>query len=103
MSRPSHFFHHHIKSKKKLSAFDKSAIVASFLYPMSGIPQMIDVVNGNVEGVSLLSWVGFLVFSTWFFIYGVVHRITPMIITDFLWIIVDSTIVISLLVHQIGW
>lgn len=75
-------------------------MVVACLYPATGVPQMVQVISGPTEGVSLLSWVGFIIFSLFFFIYGILHNIKPIIVTNFLWIIVDSTVVIVVLVRQ---
>lgn len=34
---------------------DKVAAGASFIYPLTGIPQVITVFNGNAQGVSTIS------------------------------------------------
>lgn len=60
---------------------------------------MVEVMNGNIEGVSLVSWIGFIAFSSFFFIYGLVHRIKPIIITNFLWIVIDAAVVITVIVR----
>jgi uncharacterized protein with PQ loop repeat len=99
MTHQDHLAQQHISKKKRLKLLDKIAIVVAFLYPMSGIPQMWEVMNGSTEGVSLLSWVGFMTFSLFFFIYGIVHKIKPIIITNFLWIVIDAVVVISILVR----
>ena len=102
MSRQNHILHYHISHKKKLSNFDKTVVVAAFAYPLSGIPQIIEVANGNIAGVSLLSWIGFTAFSTLFFVYGVIHKITPMIITNLLWLIIDLVVVGLVLFHTLN-
>ncbi|MDB5180283.1 MAG: hypothetical protein JWO54_41, partial [Candidatus Saccharibacteria bacterium] len=63
MSRENYVFQEHVKGKKKLTAFDIIVIVASFLYPLSSIYQVIAIFHGSTEGVSLYSWVSFAVFS----------------------------------------
>lgn len=73
--------------------------MAAFLYPLSGIPQVIEVYNGQVDGVSLLSWLSFIAFSALFLSYGLIHKITPMIITNTLWLGVDGLVVIGMIAH----
>jgi uncharacterized protein with PQ loop repeat len=65
------------------------------LYPLSGIPQVFEVFQGHVDGVSVISWIAFMVFSSLFLVYGIFHKIVPMIITNFLWLIVDGIVVIG--------
>lgn len=100
MSRHNHLLHFHISKKKKLNYFDKFVVVASFAYPFSGVPQVLEVFNGHIDGVSLASWVGFIFFSLIFFFYGLVHKIKPMIITNALWLLVDGLIVVGIVYHS---
>lgn len=97
MSRQNHIVHAHLAKKKKLTLFDRIIILAAFLYPLSGLPQVIEVFNGQTEGVSLWSWLGFMCFSALFLAYGLIHKIAPMIITSILWLAVDSLVIIGLL------
>ena len=100
MSRHNPVFDQHIQTKKKLTTFDVIVIFASFMYPLSGLPQVIQIFQGTTEGVSLYSWVSFLVFASIFLTYGLKHRITPMIITNSIWIIVDGLVVIDYLLNS---
>ena len=99
MSRQNYLLHFHISKKRKLSLVDKAAVVAVFLYPLSGIPQVIEVFRGNTGGVSLLAWFGFMLFSFLFLIYGLAYKIKPMIITNILWFIVEGLVVTGILIH----
>ena len=93
----------YIKDKSKsLSNFDKFIFVASFLAPLNGVPQVIDVLYGNINDVSLFSWLGFLIFSLLFFIYGLIHKIKPMIITNLLYAIIDGLVVFGLMLSKIN-
>jgi uncharacterized protein with PQ loop repeat len=97
MSRQNPYLHFHINSKKKLTIFDHLITFASFIYPLMAVPQVFSVYSGNTEGVSLISWVGFLFFSASFFTYGMIHKIKPMIISNSIWVLVDGMTVIGLL------
>ena len=99
MSRQNHLVHSHLQKKKRLTLFDKIIILAAFLYPMSGLPQVVQVFQGQVDGVSLLSWLSFILFSALFLSYGLIHKITPMIVTNILWLAVDGLVVVGVLVH----
>jgi len=100
MSRENYNLHKHIQKKKKLGAFDVIVIIASFMYPLSGIPQVIQIFQGSTDGVSLISWFGFMTFATIFLIYGLKHRVTPMIIANSIWIIIDGLVVIGYLLNN---
>lgn len=74
--------------------------VAAFVYPMSGLPQVVLVFQGSTDGVSVSSWTMFVGFSLLFLVYGMIHRIKPMVITNFLWILVDMFVVIGTVTHR---
>lgn len=97
MSRQNHIVHAHLAKKKQLTLFDKIIILAAFLYPLSSLPQVVEVFNGQTEGVSILSWVSFMCFAGLFLAYGLIHKITPMIITNILWLAVDGLVIVGLL------
>jgi len=100
MSRENIEFQKHIQKKKKVTFFDTVVIAASFLYPLSSIPQAIQIFHGSTDGVSIYSWVSFAVFAAIFLTYGLKHRITPMIITNSLWLVMDSIVIIGLLLNN---
>lgn len=101
MSNHNHFIYRK-NTKKTVSKFDKFIFIASFMAPLNGIPQVIAVFNGTTNGVSLFSWLGFLVFSTLFFIYGLIHKIKPMMITNILYAIIDGLVVLGLILSKIN-
>jgi len=100
MSRQNHLLHFHISKKRQITWLDKTAVIAAFIYPISGLPQVIEVFQGNVAGVSVSSWVGFILFGTFFMIYGAIHKIKPMIITNALWLIIDGLVLLGVLMHR---
>lgn len=100
MSRHNHLLYFHISKKRQITLFDKIVLIAAFLYPLSGLPQVFLVFHGNSEGVSLTSWLGFMAFSLLFLIYGTVHKIKPMAITNILWLIVEGLVVIGVLLNR---
>lgn len=91
----------HLSRKKKISFFDKVILVAAALYPLSTIPQVIVVFSGNVGSISLLTWVGYMVFASMFLVYGLIHKVKPMIIGNSLWLTVDALVVIGVLWHRL--
>lgn len=93
-------FHVHLSKKKRRTSFDKLVGVAAFAYPLSGLPQAMLVFQGSTDGVSLTSWVFFALFSVLFLIYGIIHKIKPIIVTNLLWLLVDIFIVIGTITHR---
>lgn len=96
---------HPVKPKKSQRTpahlFDKIVMIVSVLYPLSALPQAFAVLSGHAEGVSVLSWGFFLVSAVLFLIYGIKRSVPPMIISNSIWVITDSLVVIGLLSHGI--
>lgn len=72
-------------------------MAASALYPLAGVPQLIEVLQGNKDGVSLLSWSIFTVYGGLFLVYGLKRRVWPMAINNGLWLIVDLLIIFGII------
>jgi uncharacterized protein with PQ loop repeat len=90
---------HKTKPSKKDTRFDRVVLVVSILYPLSALPQLISIFEGNIAGVSVYSWAGFLMCASLFLIYGLRHKVWPMILSNTLWVMVDSLVVIAMLQH----
>ncbi len=100
MSQHNHLFHQHLDKKRSLKAFDKLMLVFAFAYPLSAVPQIITVFSGHIEGVSMLSWLSFLLFATAFLIYSIAHNLKPMIITYAIWWLVDAAVVVGIMLNS---
>lgn len=102
----AHRHHHqahlvHLTRKQQRSLYENSIIAASYVYPLTGIPQAITVLQGNIEGVSVISWASFAIFGILFLSYGIKHKVKPMIIVNSLWLVIDIIIVAAVLYHRI--
>ncbi len=51
MSRPHHILHEHIARKRSTTFFDDVITAVAIMYPLMGVPQIIEVFSGNAEGV----------------------------------------------------
>lgn len=98
----------HIKltTKKKRTpadkALDRLVTVVSVIYPMSAVPQLVRIIQGDAHGVSTLSWLSFFVCAGLFLIYGLRHKVMPMIISNILWVVIDGLVVASLILTRIS-
>lgn len=98
----------HIATKKKplpknlhpYTNFDRLVLVVAVLYPFSSFPQLVTVFSGKTEGVSLLTWVFFLICSALFLVYGVRRRVPPMIVSNSLWLVMDAIVITGLVMHS---
>ena len=93
--------HTHIHTKRqkrqKLTTLDWVAMVAACLYPLTGVPQVIEVFSGHKDGVSVVTWLGFLSFSMLFAFYGVKRKVLPMAINNLIWIVVDLFVITGII------
>lgn len=99
MPKPNHLTHVHTHplSSKKVTNFDKLIFIASFVYPLSALPQAIEVFHGKTDGVSVVSWVMFFICGVLFLIYGWRHKVPPMIISNSIWVVADALVITGLL------
>ena len=101
MSRENHLLHFHISKKRRIGLIDKVAVVAAFVYPLTATPQVIEIFKGNIDGVSLLTWFGFILFALFFIMYGLVHKITPINISNNLLLLIDGLVVAGVVTQGI--
>lgn len=91
-----------VKHKKRAPLGDKVltrlVFVVSVVYPMSAIPQLIKIIEGDARGVSVISWLSFCLCAALFLVYGLRHKVMPMIVSNILWVLIDGLVVVSLLV-----
>lgn len=98
--------HAHIETKKRKKknrgdiTLDRIVMIVSILYPLSAVPQLLEIIHGNSAGVSVLSWVSFFACAGLFLVYGLRHRVMPMIVSNSLWVVIDGLVVASLVVTR---
>lgn len=79
---------------------DKIVLIAAFLMPLIELPQLLEIyLNKSAENVSLLTWSFFVVFGVPWLIYGIIHKEKPIIVLYTLWVAVDFTIALGILLY----
>ena len=74
--------------------------VISIIYPLSAIPQIIEIwMNKNVEGVFLLTWSLFLMLTIPLIIYAIVKKDRKLTIMWSLWSIGYLGIILGLVLY----
>jgi len=93
---------HPIKiSKQDRTLIDRTMLLASIIYPLMVLPQIYHIyTTKDASGVSLTTWVGFILFGTIFLLYGISHRLKPYIITQILWFTVDLLVIVGILLYS---
>jgi uncharacterized protein with PQ loop repeat len=107
---------HHIHKRKKLHQnhelepyphpkamvrwLDKIILFLAIAGPMSKLPQIIQVfTERTVAGLSLTTWVIFVIIAVPWIAYGIVHKEKPIIIANILWFVTELTVVIGILMY----
>lgn len=83
--------------KKERTLIDRLALLIGVLGPLNAVPQLFLVWNGHTQGVSVVTWIGFMVTALILLAYALLYRLKPLIISNTLWLIVETGIIIGLL------
>lgn len=91
---------------KKISAsskgqIEKLALVAALLQPLITIPQIIQIyTNQSAQDVSLLTWIGYLIFGLIFLVYGYIFKLRPIFYGQIIWVTVQTITVVGILIYE---
>ena len=106
-------YHHVLKRKhhkeKSSAGFDIKSFMDKLVYVSTcfgvaaNIPQLTQIwINKRIEGVSLITWIGFLLGSSFWLLYGIIHKEKPIIITNGLFVTIQFFIVLGLLLQHVS-
>ena len=85
--------------KKRMALVDKLMMVAATAHPLTALPQVIQIYSTqDVAGVSLQTWLGFMMIGSLYLYYGILHKLKPIILNQILWFIVDILVVAGVLI-----
>jgi uncharacterized protein with PQ loop repeat len=74
--------------------------LASLVGPIFTIPQIWLIFStGHSEGVSVLTWLGYILVALIWTVYGLVERDKPIVFSNTLWMIVEGLVVIGVVTH----
>jgi uncharacterized protein with PQ loop repeat len=92
---------HHTTNQSAITRFiDHSAYLMGAITIAVNVPQLISVWTApSTAGVSLVSWIGFLLGSVFWLIYGLLHREKPIIVINGGLIIIQGLIVLGLAIR----
>jgi uncharacterized protein with PQ loop repeat len=54
----------------------------------------------NVAGLSILTWIVYLIASAFWFIYGIIHKENQIALVNFIFIILNTTIVLGIFIFR---
>ena len=78
-----HLTKHGREAAERRQFFDKVMYVIGLFAPLMTVPQITKIwLSHDADGVSALSWAGYALGSTFWFVYGVLHKEKPIIICN---------------------
>lgn len=89
------------KNKKRLKRIENFALLAGIVQPLITLPQIIAIYgNQSAQDVSLLTWIGYLIFGIIFLIYGIVFKLKPIWIGQIIWVTMQLITVLGILLYS---
>lgn len=97
--------HHKIRHKKqqqKDNVLLKMCIyTVAIASPLFTIPQIYVIfTNKTAEGVSIISWIAYMVASTVWLMYGLAHNDKPIILSNTAWVFFALLVVIGTIMYS---
>lgn len=90
-----------MKSKKQklyIRHIDRAMTTAGAIHPLTALPQIITIyASQNADGVSLVTWLGFMLIGSIFLTYGIAHNLRPFIINQVIWFVIDFAVVVGII------
>jgi MtN3 and saliva related transmembrane protein len=92
-------------SQDDTRTIDRVVTVVAFVGPLTSVPQIVEIwfVDKSAGGVSLITWLLFIVMAVIWLIYGVAHKQRPIVISNALWIVAQGLIVLGALRFDVDW
>ena len=79
---------------------DKFIYIVVFVDIIMTLPQLLQIfLEKDASGVSALSWGTYIVTSGFWLMYGLIHKIKPIILSSIFWICIQVFIVIGVFIY----
>ena len=86
------------KNRKRIENF---ALIAGIVQPLITLPQISAIYsNQSAQDVSLLTWVGYLIFGMTFLIYGLVFNLKQIWVGQIIWVTMQTITVIGIVLYS---
>jgi uncharacterized protein with PQ loop repeat len=87
--------------KKEQKQIDGLMWIVGIISPISGIPQVIIIyMNQSSANLSFFSWFLWFLMTIVYLLYGIVHRIKPMIFANAAWSLIYVLILIAIVLYD---
>ncbi|MFC1752460.1 hypothetical protein ACFL96_03600 [Thermoproteota archaeon] len=111
MTEPLH--HHHRRKRihqkhepyphpdKAKKFMDRAIYGVGIFGPIMTLPQVSKIwIEKNAAGVSAISWGAYLITTSFWLAYGIMHKEKPIIMTYSLWLVLELFIITGVLIYQ---
>lgn len=90
------------ENKEKIKKiFDKFIAVVGLIGPIMTTPQIINVwIHHQVEGLAIASWGTYVMTSSFWLIYGILHKERAIILVNIAWILANASVVTGILIFR---
>jgi uncharacterized protein with PQ loop repeat len=86
--------------EKAIKFMDKAIYIGIFIGIALTVPQAVKIwVGKTAEGVSVITWLGYMFGALFWMYYGFLHKEKPIIVKSILWIILYIIIVIGIFIY----
>ena len=93
--------HRHLAKKQKRTKFDSFIYLFAFTTPLFEIPQFISIISArSAANISLVTWLYLAISSLAWLIYGIHMKMKPLIVSYILYVLVEFSIVIAIVVFH---
>lgn len=80
--------------KKERTQIDRAMYIIGLIGPMATLPQIWSIYSSkSAAGISVLSWVFYLVTALTSLAYSVAHKLKPLILGNLFWIFVHLIVI----------
>ncbi|MDD3481008.1 MAG: PQ-loop domain-containing transporter [Patescibacteria group bacterium] len=80
--------------------FDRFVLIVSIFGPVTTLPQIYDIFSTqSAVGVSALTWILYTTLCLIWLTYGVIHKLKPVIVSNTLWVTLQSLIIIGAVIY----
>lgn len=80
---------------------DKVMVVVAIAGPLSTIPQVVQLyTTKDAEGLSFVTWFLWTVLSVLWGLYGYVHKETPIVISNVMYVLLQGLVVVGIFLYR---
>ena len=92
---------HTVPKIKVTSRIDTLALLVSIIQPLTTLPQIYLIYTSqDASQVSLFMWTGYNISSVILLLYGIKHKLPPIICAQILWLVVQTPMMLSVFIFR---